>query len=334
MKFTNILKSIILSILFTYSSINICAQNINTPENFPGRLFRGAIEKIIGVEPGGSFTAGQAAEVTRIDIPSLFDETGSVTDLTGLQFFPALRNFNCSSNQITSIDLSHNTALEVLRCSGNPLTNLDLSHNTALKRLNCNACQLTNLDVSHNTALDTLHCKINHLSSLDVSNNVALERFDCSENQLIHLNVTGATPLRFLLCSENQLSSLDLSQNTALKSLTCDTNHLTVLDLSNNTIMAGVWCSYNRLTNIVISESGAISFLDCSNNHLTSLSSFVSNPSLGQDDTLIVTNNYIGCADPNTALHDIEVLKERMGTGFRYDPQKECETGVEDWSLH
>jgi Leucine-rich repeat (LRR) protein len=45
-----------------------------------------------------------------------------------------------------------------LECYGNNLTSLDLSHSTALEELNCNSNNLTTLDLSHNTKLKVITC--------------------------------------------------------------------------------------------------------------------------------------------------------------------------------
>ena len=49
-------------------------------------------------------------------------------------------------NQLTTLDVSQNTALTVLYCGFNQLTTLDVSQNTALTILNCSSNQLTSLD--------------------------------------------------------------------------------------------------------------------------------------------------------------------------------------------
>ena len=74
-----------------------------------------------------------------------------------------------SDNQLTTLDVSKNTALTTLDCSKNQLTALDVSQNTALKWLSCSYNQLTTLDVSKNTALTRLDCRKNPLRALDVS---------------------------------------------------------------------------------------------------------------------------------------------------------------------
>jgi len=104
-------------------------------------------------------------------------------------------------------------------CHNNQLTTLDVSCNTALKSLDCDYNQLTKLDLSCNTALESLYCDNNQLTKLDVSCNTALERFDCNNNQLTKLDVSRNTALKRLSCSNNQLTTLDFSCNTALRYL-------------------------------------------------------------------------------------------------------------------
>ena len=62
----------------------------------------------------------------------------------------------CSDNQLITLDVSKNPAIEELYCSDNQLTALDMSKNPALTRLDCNSNQITALDVSKNPALKTL----------------------------------------------------------------------------------------------------------------------------------------------------------------------------------
>ena len=46
-------------------------------------------------------------------------------------------SLDCYYNQLTSLDLSKNTALQRLYCNGNQLTSIDLPNNTALVALDC-----------------------------------------------------------------------------------------------------------------------------------------------------------------------------------------------------
>ena len=85
-------------------------------------------------------------------------------------------------NQLTSLDLSQNTALTQLSCNNNQLESLDLSQNTALTGLSCSMNQLESLDLSPNTALTMLYCNSNLLTSMDISKNTALNIFICHDN--------------------------------------------------------------------------------------------------------------------------------------------------------
>jgi len=95
---------------------------------------------------------------------------------------------------LTSLDLSHNTALTKLVCGYNGLTSLDLSQLTALEYLNTENNSLTSLDVSQNTVLNYLKCGLNQLTSLNVKNgnNINFSYFEARTNQLNCINVDDA----------------------------------------------------------------------------------------------------------------------------------------------
>ena len=185
-----------------------------------------------------NISEAEAAYLKELDL----SEKG-LTDLSDIKYFINLTFLNCYGNQLTSLDVSNNTALTELVCSYNQLTSLDVSNNTALTELSCGSNNLTSLDLSKNTALTYLSCYGNQLTSLDLSNNVALTK---------------------LWCFDNQLTSLDLSKNTALTYLDCDNNQLTTLDLRNNFIsdsICYITCSGNPLERIVLSKRHNISGL-------------------------------------------------------------------------
>jgi len=131
--------------------------------------------------------------LTFLDVSSL-----SIADLTGIENFTDLTYLNCWVNQLTTLDVSQNTALTVLNCYSNNLTTLDLSQNTALTYLWCTLNQLTSLDVSGATALTFLDCSINQLTILDVSNNTALTTLWCDNNQLTTLDVRNGNNTNIL----------------------------------------------------------------------------------------------------------------------------------------
>ena len=111
----------------------------------------------------GEVSYAEAKVVTRIDVSNKgISSLKGIESFTNLTYLGCFSNpFSSSSNQLTSLDVSHNTALTELRCYSSRMTSLDVRGCTALKQLWCSSNQLTSLDVSHNTALELLYCNSN-----------------------------------------------------------------------------------------------------------------------------------------------------------------------------
>ena len=103
------------------------------------------------------------AAITELDVSGTYENEnpGTLTSLQGIEYFESLTELVCYYNQLTSLDVSANTALTTLWCYYNQLESLDVSANTALMVLECDDNQLTSLDVSANTALTFLECEDN-----------------------------------------------------------------------------------------------------------------------------------------------------------------------------
>ncbi len=93
-----------------------------------------------------------------------------ISDLTGIQDFLNLEHLYCATNNLTSIDLSQNTALDYLNLNSNTFTSIDLSQNTALTYLNLDYNLLTSINVSQNPALTYFSCNSNALTVADIRN--------------------------------------------------------------------------------------------------------------------------------------------------------------------
>ncbi len=224
-----VLLSILALILFSQCEKDDPIQVVTIPDNnFLSALIDWGVDKNLD----GIISAEEAEAITFLDVNG-----ESIVDMTGIEAFVNLERLNCGGNQLTSLDVSHNTALTELHCWRNKLTTLDVSNNTALTELVLSHNQLTSLDVSNNTALAKLDLRHNQLTSLDVSNNTKLAVLRLSVNQLTNLDVSNNTALTWLSLSENQLTSLDVSNNTALTELISWSNQLTSLDVSNNTAL-------------------------------------------------------------------------------------------------
>ena len=100
-------------------------------ENFPDANFREEMRedlKIYDEDKDGRLSAAEIAKIRIINIPQK-----GIKDLTGIEYFTSLEKLFCQINELTVLDLSHNTALTFVNCSRNQLTSLNLSKNTAIK---------------------------------------------------------------------------------------------------------------------------------------------------------------------------------------------------------
>ena len=133
-------------------------------------------------------------------------------------------------------------------CSGENITSLDISKNSQLKVLDCSQNSLTSLDVSKNTNIGTLNCSNNNLSSLSISKNTVLSILKCSDNRIASLDLSRNTGLFELICSNNKLTSLDLSKQNRLQEVHCDNNQLSSLIVSKQaTGLVEVRCTQNQI---------------------------------------------------------------------------------------
>jgi Leucine-rich repeat (LRR) protein len=194
-----------------------------------------------------------------------------ITSLTGIEAFENITYLYCSYNNLSSIDLSKNTALKKLECSINQLVSLDVSHQKALTSLNFSANKLTSIDLSNNTALVDLNGGSNSLSNIDLSKNTALTVVSVSGNLLTALDVSRNTALNSLSCTHNQITNLDVSNNMTLKTLNCYNNQLTAINLGKINTVTEFNLQYNKFTRLDLTHLKLLSNLNCSYNQLASL---------------------------------------------------------------
>lgn len=203
--------------------------------NFPDKNFRSYVQTEFDTDKNDRLSSAEIAAVKEI-IASL----RGIKNLKGIEFFTALETLNCVQCELTELDVSKNTKLEMLDCESDSLlssmrlTELDVSQNTALKELNCYGVKMQKLNVSGCTALEELDCGGNQLTALDVSTNVNLIELRCSSNRLDALDVSKNSKLKDLSCRDNFLAVLNVSKNPELKSIVCERNGLTSLDLDKN----------------------------------------------------------------------------------------------------
>jgi len=242
-----------------------------------------------GIMLNDTVLTGNINTITNLDV-----NNQNISELTGIEYFTALTYLNCGNNQITTLDVSSNTALTNLFFhSNNQLSIINISQNTALTELYANFCnQLTSLDVSANTALIELHCGHNaQLTSLDVSNNPALTWLSCQNTQLTSLDLSNNTVLTDLSCNFNQLTSLDLRNHT-LQNLAINTNNnqnLFCIDVDNPTL-ALVLLSSSNIDTWTSFDTNCVIALGCTD---STACNYIPNATIDDGSCLIL----YGCTD-------------------------------------
>ena len=139
--------------------------------NFPDPDFRTYVKAEFDKDNNNSLSDTERKTATVINVKDKLIET-----LEGIEFFPNLKELDCSINQLASLNLSKNAKLKYLYCNQNELTSLDVSKNTGLDLLNCNRNRLTSLDVSQ-TAVTTLNASDN---KIDINVEETPRTFDLS----------------------------------------------------------------------------------------------------------------------------------------------------------
>lgn len=107
------------------------------------------------------------SEIThlKIEAEGLFLTEGPLK----LEGFDNLRELNCISNKITSLEITNCPNLEKIICSRNQLAELNLQDFPKLKTLICNDNKLTSLNLSNNKELENLNIMDNSFAEQNLS---------------------------------------------------------------------------------------------------------------------------------------------------------------------
>jgi hypothetical protein len=162
-----------------YGSDFVCRINST---NFPDGNFRNYISNTIDTDRNGMLDQSEIAATTQIDVSSK-----SIGSLTGISYFKELVTLYCSSNNLTTLDLSSNTSLNGVYCGNNQLTTLRVSGLAKLQAIDCSSNKLTSLNLSTCNILSYLNCSGNQLTSLTLqgsSTSVTAPVVYCNGNKL------------------------------------------------------------------------------------------------------------------------------------------------------
>ncbi|MBP5492583.1 MAG: DUF4214 domain-containing protein [Clostridiales bacterium] len=322
----------------------ICGDVALNSDNFPDPAFLVELSTY-DLDSDYVLSETEIAKVSQINV-----ESCGISDLTGIKYFTSLYSLYCSSNNLTSLDVSGMTSLEVLDCSNNVLTKLNVSGCDSLQLLLCgNNADLAELDVSGLAKLKELNfissgvktlnasgcSKLDQVSwgfdscleSMDFSDCVALDEIMLSIQPLKTLDVSGCTALYTLQFYETSVETLNVDGCTALETLYVPENALTSLDVSSCTALKELRCDCNKLVSLTLpANSKTIDFINCDNNMLTDLdvSGYENLLNLFCDNNQLSSLDLTGCTNLETLYVDHNNLKTLDVSGLAHLKSLSC----------
>ncbi|WP_052467131.1 leucine-rich repeat domain-containing protein [Psychroserpens damuponensis] len=223
------------------------AQNVNIPDaNFKAYLLGNSS---ININNDNEIQISEAASFTGL----INCSNNGISNLTGIESFINLTALVCLGNNLSSIDVSQNTALIAINCSNNNLTSLDVSLNTALTSLFCIQNNISVLNVDQNTALQELYCSSNNLSAINLNQNTGLTSFECEQNNVNVLDLSNNPNLSYLNCQENNLTVMNMkniSTSTLQSSsfLAASNPNLTCIEVDNVAAATSNWTNIDPVS--------------------------------------------------------------------------------------
>ena len=274
-------------------------------ENFPDENFRAYVSsEDIDRNRDGYLSDDEIVATTEINVSYL-----NISDLKGIEFFNGLKELNCSYNQLTSLDVSHNMALTRLYCYSNLIRGVGMTKLVnSLPDRNSPSAEEGTLWVYYDETpegnmMTTKQVKIakeknwnvvmwdddyedfipyegETLDGIEISEAnfpddnfrayVSSENIDRDENgYLSDEEIEAVTEIDVMHMDIEDLTGIGYF--TALKTLYAGGNKLTELDLSKNTALDYLDCSDNQLTELDLGENTALTTLYCGGNQLTEL---------------------------------------------------------------
>ena len=146
--------------------------------------------------------------LTNLDITGLhlYQFNCSLNQLSSLDFSAINGTFYCSNNLFTSLDLSNITSLSTLYCANNQISQLNLDGCVSLQNLNCSNNLISTLNL--NSLTQPTGCYEGCPATINLSNNNLSSLFLKSGRIDINLTFNGNPNIRFICTNESQISTI------------------------------------------------------------------------------------------------------------------------------
>ena len=148
--------------------------SLSANANTPVKVLNGSTEElsIVNGNTSLSYTAEDNTITIYGDVLQLNCENNVISNIKAEN--NVLEVLKCGNNQMTSLDIANAPALKELNCSKNQLSTLNLSQNNALEQLYCAENQLLTLNVANCANLTHLDFSGNRIKNIDIEQNPAL----------------------------------------------------------------------------------------------------------------------------------------------------------------
>jgi hypothetical protein len=224
----------------------VCAsQVINIPDaNFKARLLGSnsvslsatgsTYNSTADTNGNGEIEVSEAAAVTGLKLHTIGTTDNDIFSLEGLQYFVNLQRLWCSSNQITSLDVSMMPQLKFLFCDENAITSLILPPTSGiLKEIDLGANNLTSFNTAGLSNLTYLALNSNNINSINLSPLTSVTYLNLSNNPLPAINLSQNVALQRLFISNTLISSLNCSNTSVEQVFASACPNLTSINVKN-----------------------------------------------------------------------------------------------------
>ncbi|MCB9202797.1 MAG: T9SS type A sorting domain-containing protein [Flavobacteriales bacterium] len=234
------MKSVVLIFSFLFTSF-LFSQIVNIPDaNFKAKLLEADVTNTIAKDADGNNLKidtnndGEIQEDEAENIEILNVSGSSISDLVGIEFFINLVTLDCSSNNLTSLNISKNINLVTLVCFRNNLFLINFVNNPKLEYIIIYA---------------------NNFEELNINNLPMLKHFQGGDG-VKKINFSGSNNIEKLDIEYSELSEFNFSQFTKLKELVFWNNlFIETINLSNLKFLESVNIGFKNFRNLILKNN-------------------------------------------------------------------------------
>jgi len=235
-------------------------------------------------------------------------------------------DFNCSNNDLISLEHSPKSIGGSFKCYSNNLKSLDFCPSYIGSNLDCMYNQIESLLGCPDTIYGNLLLDFNELKNLENGPTHVGGDYRVSTNKLNSLSGSPVGIGGSFICENNNLESLLNGPKNVLKNYSCSQNYLRDLKGSPNSVGGNFCCSNNLIDSLEGSPKKVSGGFDCRNNKLESLSGCSEFVGGGFN----ASNNFLISLDglPSVDIEDVIIQSNKISDKSFYIIAKEVVKGI------